>query len=155
MVLGAEDIFQNNLWINGSDFLWLHNAFSFFEIPDVNVHNTLEMHKKVALSTVITENVIDRFSSLDCAIRVVAYIYRFYVSCKTLSHVVTLHLSSPECVNALNVLIRSLQMFCFRSDVERLRNKLPLKNSSSLKSLVPFLDEHMILRVGRRLAQSS
>ena len=64
-------------------------------------------------------------------------------------------LSVEEVRHATAVLIRKSQSMSFAPEIERLQQGKPVKLSSSLSTLNPFLDDEGLVRVGGRLKESN
>lgn len=85
--------------------------------------------------------------------RVVAWCLRFANNCRTNTKIRG-NLTSLELNQAMNQIIRLVQIESFSNEIKRLKaNKTPKKNSK-ITSLHPFLDLNGILRVGGRLTDS-
>ena len=62
------------------------------------------------------------------------------------------YLALPDLIDkSESVFFRSIQFECFREEFASIKAGKPVKNSSCLMQFQPFLDEHGILRVKRRL----
>ncbi|XP_045036686.1 uncharacterized protein LOC123477418 [Daphnia magna] len=84
--------------------------------------------------------------------RIVAWILRFISNSKLKLLDRDKSRISVKCIqHAANHCIKSAQLEKYSEEIEALKNKRPLKLSSTLITLSPFLDEEEILRVGGRL----
>ncbi|GFS93322.1 integrase catalytic domain-containing protein [Trichonephila clavipes] len=87
----------------------------------------------------------------DCASR--AWCKRFIKNCR--SSRVTGVLTSKEVDDATKIVIQTVQESQFHSEIQLLKKKHPLPNSSKLLPLGIFLDTDGIIKVGGRLKNSS
>ncbi|XP_075167660.1 uncharacterized protein LOC142239773 [Haematobia irritans] len=102
------------------------------------------------------EDVLLRFSSYSRALRVMAYVYRFIAMLrKRSSWTVELQVSVSELHNVKKKLTIVTQKAYFPEEYFNLFNGHPLRKTSSLLSLNPFLDEDGLMRVGGRLSNAN
>ena len=151
--LSSNEFLASPEWINGPSFLKSPDIRSD-PIPNTDVSIALEKRKKKVVSVnqvVVSDSFIDRFSSFNRLLRVLAYIVRFTDRTRKKPVNLNVNLSKAELDNALILAIRIVQSVYFFDDVDRLSRNLALKAKSKLLSLTPFLDEDRILRVGGRL----
>ncbi|XP_011706710.1 PREDICTED: uncharacterized protein LOC105461896, partial [Wasmannia auropunctata] len=97
----------------------------------------------------------DRCSTFNKLIRVHGYILRFLNNCCSSKPKHKEGLSSKEIGEATQSLVKIIQLSAFPSKLKCLRNNQQLPRNSKLSSLIPFLDEQGILRVGGRLQYAS
>ena len=96
---------------------------------------------------------IDRFSNFSRLTRSTTYIFRFINNMKRSdSEVGTL--SANELKSAWRFLIQTIQQSTFEHEISSLKENVPLSRSSSIRSLLPFLDKDGLLRVGGRLTNT-
>ncbi|CAI6376225.1 unnamed protein product [Macrosiphum euphorbiae] len=161
--LSGDQLITNALWWHGPQWLLPPNPWpqSTFECEDPN--QTLQEERKPQVTTHVTteadafnSNLLAKYSDLSKLLHVTCYILRFYHNCQK---PVALRLTGLPTVcewrSANLKWIRLVQQECFPLDLHQLRLGLPVKSSSTLVSLNPFLDIAGVLRVGGRLTQSS
>lgn len=85
--------------------------------------------------------------------RVFAYCFRFAHNCKN-KQKLTDSLTHNELQNAERAIIKIIQRENYADEIKALRKNKSVKNSSSILSLSPFLDENNILRVGGRIKRA-
>ncbi|XP_065208537.1 uncharacterized protein LOC135837249 [Planococcus citri] len=135
--LEVPDFIKNSHWFDGPDFLKYENYRSYHPIPNVNT--------KYYQLTILATPFKIHLAFLSQQGR--------YLSGWAIKDVAPLLNSEIE--ESFNVIIRFVREISFSNEIDRLKNKRPLKNRSSLLTLEPFLDKDGILRVGGRLSNSS
>ncbi|KMQ83668.1 hypothetical protein RF55_19391, partial [Lasius niger] len=150
------------LWTQGPEFL--------LQFPDQRIERQSsqtfefeELHLKeqrkviaTAVSQFQPDPVIFKFSSLSKLSRVLAWCKRFIFNCrKSISERISSHLTSTELSDAILVVVKLVQQAEFGDELQRLKAGKPLKASSKLSSLCPFLDSQGIMRVGGRLRNAN
>ncbi|GFX35063.1 integrase catalytic domain-containing protein [Trichonephila clavipes] len=70
------------------------------------------------------------------------------------SHINTTSLTFSETKTAEETIIRWVQGFYFQEEIRSIKKQISLPPKSPLRSLHPFIDEHGLVRVGRRLQNS-
>lgn len=150
----ASDLEGNKLWWHGPH--WLVKPPEFW--PKQITYKELALEKKVVSfqTQCYLDDILERFSSFDRALRVICYMVRFVKKCKkiacpeTESHFIT----SQEMISAKLQLIKLAQITYFTAEYKALESNQPINNKSRLLTLNPFMDENQLLRVNGRLANS-
>ncbi|XP_048481684.1 uncharacterized protein LOC119693389 [Plutella xylostella] len=95
----------------------------------------------------------EQFENLKQLIRSISLCRRFlnYKKVKDTE----LPFTTEELENTLRTCIKLSQTEEFGEEIDKLKMKKQVKNTSKLKSLNPYLDEHQILRVGGRLQHAN
>ena len=159
-------------WKSGPNFLWLPKL-SWPEQPFLGNQCDSELEiRKPAISCSITirqqsnflQNLMSRFSNWTRLLRVVAWLMRakrrFLRFTKTNDysekrHSLSLHnLSVSEISEAESWLVTSVQGESYKEELAALKANKPVKGSSSLAKLDPFLEDGVI-RIGGRIRHSS
>lgn len=145
------DFSQNHLWKFGPRFLWEKNV-PYTRLTKNETHE--EELIKVHVGTV-GETILEKFSSLNKLIRVVAYCRRF----GTRGDVPTVrkgYLTTTELDESLNTCLKLAQSVEFATEINELRlhNNQIKSKKSKLITLTPYLDGKGILRVGGRISQA-
>ncbi|XP_070140460.1 uncharacterized protein [Drosophila kikkawai] len=97
------------------------------------------------------QDMLERFSKLDKALRVFAYVQRFIQRSQKRPIPGELQLSNTEISTAERLLIIITQRRYFALEYACLSQKRPIPASSSIKNMNPFLDPHGLIRAcGRR-----
>lgn len=150
----ASKLKDENLWWNGPT--WLRDKEISHDVP-TDLPSELKIDERVVhfaetdLTNEFTQ-IVKRFSTLEKLIRIIARCKRFgRVKSKKLPS----YLTAEEMKDALFQCVLQCQQEEFSEDIWHLRNGRPLKNSSKLRSLNPFLDDNGILRVGGRLRHAN
>ncbi|XP_075163141.1 uncharacterized protein LOC142235769 [Haematobia irritans] len=147
-----QELKTNSLWWTGPS--WITNPSSTWPLaPPQSQKQVQSFNVNVELP-----DILDRFSSYPRALRVLAYIYRFYSNCcaKTNKvHTASAELTHSEIKSIKTRLIILAQKRFFQTEYGELKKSNPISNKSSLSTLNPFLDSHGIMRVNGRLADSS
>lgn len=159
-----EQLVNNELWWFGPSILLNDETYD---------HNSFETDlegkrpKAVAMNAQLDVSIIDKFSSLNRAVRTVAFCRRYVNQLRKkrgLSAVLLtddlkkevggVALDAAELLEAKLLIIKLYQNKYFSGDIQSLLRGGELSKRSSLLSLSPFLDSHGVLRVGGRLQNS-
>ncbi|XP_075167628.1 uncharacterized protein LOC142239732 [Haematobia irritans] len=150
----ASELSTNLLWWHGPK--WLLKSDEFW--PKSITFKEPDLDRKVCTfhTDMQTEDILDRFSSFDRALRVLCYIYRFIRKCKnqTLPNIQNNFITKEEVMIVKFNLIRSAQKMYYPSEYQALESNMPINSKSKLLTLNPKLDEYKLLRVNGRLANA-
>ncbi|CAI6345782.1 unnamed protein product [Macrosiphum euphorbiae] len=122
-----------------------------------NEEEPVEQRKTVKVLHVHTESqmefqdIVNRFSKLERLQRVTAYLFRAVTQRK---YRLTGDLKAEELKRGLMYWVKITQAQAFSSEISQLKAGNSL-NDSKLQSLVPFIDDNDVLRVGGRLQNSN
>ena len=109
---------------------------------------------KVHLAKAPSEELLARFSKLEKALRVLAYVYRFIQRCRKQTSPADVHLLATEIAAAERFLISNTQRREFPVEYHCLSEKRPVPSSSAILSMNPFLDPQGLIRACGRVAAS-
>lgn len=150
---------HSKLWWHGPDWLCfnrdiMENEIQVFkDIPERKLLCGISVSKRFCVSSIVSE-LLERCSSLERCIRVLAYVMRFLDNARgSPNSRRTDELSPIDLEGALTRIVRSVQIECFPEEYASLSNGRSLASNSKLLSLNPFMYENLI-RVGGRLANS-
>ncbi|XP_058987609.1 uncharacterized protein LOC131806839 [Musca domestica] len=88
--------------------------------------------------------------------RIVGYVLRFSERIKGRKHGSSTDVLTPMELNqAMQLIVKTVQVADFAKEIQQLRKHGALDKSSSIHSLTPFLDDRGILRVGGRLEEAT
>lgn len=150
-----EELVKSSLWWHGPQWLLQKNIDL---APNNSFDTTMGMKKVfVGINLVNDESIISRFSTMNKAIRSIAYCKRFVNTCekRRKGEKISNHgLSVDELAQAKMEIIKLCQKIHFEQDLEHLQEFKEVSQKSKLKMLYPFIDNHGILRVGGRLENS-
>ncbi|XP_075167809.1 uncharacterized protein LOC142239965 [Haematobia irritans] len=156
--VSPAELAVSTLWWHGPE--WLCSASSQWDISDLTPLETdVEVRAVKTHASFFTnyEDILERFSSLDRALRVIAYIFRFYQrthyshASRNVYHDTTLTATELKAVR-LRLAVLS-QRAHYPDEYGCLMEKKPLGSRSSLLSLNPFLDEEGVMRLNGRLSR--
>ncbi|XP_075157769.1 uncharacterized protein LOC142231036 [Haematobia irritans] len=150
----ASELKENSLWWHGPH--WLRKDSSVWPQQPVVPEHSIE--KKISTFHTATEqeDVLDRFSSYHRALRVLAYMFRFFHKCRRMNNFTfsdTL-ITSQEINFVKHRMIMLAQRVYFFLDYNQIASKLSVSPKSRLLTLNPFLDNDGLLRVNGRLSNS-
>lgn len=155
-----QELMSTRLWWEGPP--WLRQDLSCWpHRPDINFDRELPEIKHTVLHLVPapTELGID-VSTFERLVRVMAWVWRFYSSVKNKLKLLSATFSSApilslrELRHAKVLLLRHSQRIHFAAEFILLEKKQPLPRSNPLSSLVPYIDEEGLVRVGGRLQKA-
>ena len=159
--LSGDDLASCSLWLHGPT--WLHHYESFPVEENLTLTIPLEINMEYKATSCLTAVSnpppspfdFSKFSHLNKAIRLVAWVKRFVKNCKLApNHRQSGPLTSDELVDAKWPMWRYVQREVYSTEIERLNRGVPLLKASPLLKLSPFLDSQGLLRVGGRLQNS-
>ncbi|HGJ5890207.1 MAG TPA: DUF1759 domain-containing protein [Arsenophonus apicola] len=155
--LELQDLQTSNLWWQGPPWL-IRNPSEWPESTvDLNGTETSEQKSSVVVHTVqevLQNELFLRYSSFTRLLRVTALLRRFGFNLRTADRRRSGGLSSVELSDARILLCHLSQLDTFSAELNDLRKGRPVKMSSPLSSLNPFLDQFGLLRVGGRLGRA-
>lgn len=156
--LYPSDLVNHALWWTGPPFLlkppdqWPASLDAPQDAIDILPDN--ELRKSAVVSLTVRSSatqLLDRFSSLDKIVRIVAYCLRVKPGKKPKQQSTTL-LNAEELHHALLALILSVQRSVYHDDIALITKNSPC--SKPLRKLDAFIDSAGFLRVGGRLQNS-
>lgn len=149
---------SDSLWWNGPS--WLTRDKSTW--PSTQPFTTQLEAKPVQIfanTGTAQTDILDRFSKWSRALRVLAYVFRFYhrLSIQHRTHIQhsTLEIDAGEIKAVRTTLTVLCQIQHFGEEYECLKKKTRLPNKSILLTLNPFLDSKGIIRANGRLTNSN
>ncbi|XP_075159384.1 uncharacterized protein LOC142232519 [Haematobia irritans] len=156
--LMPPDLVANELWWSGPKWLsdvpepWTNS--SFLELSDTALERkSLQIHFAYFSDF---EDVLERFSSFPRALRVLAYVYRFFyhTHSKYRSRFVhhSISLSSSELSMVRDRLISVTQRAFYPNEYRGLESHSSVPASSRIRNLNPFMDAEGLIRSCGRLA---
>lgn len=150
----TKELCSSQLWWNGPKWLESRVRYQSLKLQEIDDNQLEYLNEKVALvaTTQVKLDLLDRFSSLQRLIRVIATCIRFAQLCKGKDGVQgSQPLTLEELEYAKECLIRMEQANAFESEIRALRDNKAIPNNSKLRHLNPLLDAKGLLRVGGRL----
>ena len=142
---------STTFWWNGPEFLndeedkWpVLKEILPEELPE------MKLPKAVINTATQEECFIEKYSSFERLVRVVALCLRFANNLRHQDKSYG-HITVSEKTEALKSIIKIVQEEAFANEIETLKKDEPVRQSSNLKSLAPFVDAVGVLRVGGRL----
>ncbi|XP_037821723.1 uncharacterized protein LOC119610536 [Lucilia sericata] len=157
--ISPSDLIQNNLWWHGPN--WLREKSTTWNLGNLALLDTdLEARAVKSHASFFSnyEDILERFSSLDRAIRVLAYVFRFFYN----THSAHKNQNSFESTIVTNIEVKKVklrlailaQKVNFVEEYQCLLDKRPLSSKSPLLTLNPFLDNEGVMRLNARLTKS-
>ncbi|XP_046397751.1 uncharacterized protein LOC124164469 [Ischnura elegans] len=153
--LSPQEILTNDTWWNGPP--WLSLQEDAWPAATILVSPSIPEQRKKTTVFLVTRKEFDllhRYSSLDKLLRITAYCLRFFHNSSRSSVRFTGPLSAQEVNQAMLQLIKVVQRQMFAQEFRELSNDGEVGRRSRLRTLSPFLDTNMIIRVGGRIKAS-
>ncbi|XP_075158210.1 uncharacterized protein LOC142231486 [Haematobia irritans] len=150
----AVELVANDLWWYGPS--WLTKAPELWPKTTLPMESSLEKKVTSHHTQIQSDEILERFSSFDRALRVISYIFRFIRKCqkRILPDMVKDFITTDEITFVKRRLIMIAQVTYYPSEYQALESKRTISLKSRLLTLNPFLDENHLLRVNGRLANS-
>ena len=151
----AEALVDNKLWLQGPDMLTegkMNEKHQMYE-------STLEMKPQVSACHTVVKNsreimeLVEKFSSLNKILRIIAWVYRFVNNCKKLTKV-NPTLTAEELSFAKKKVIKCVQRDAFYQEIADLESGKKVAHTSKLFKLNPMIDDEGMLRMHSRLELS-
>jgi hypothetical protein len=141
---------SSTLWWKGPQ--WLLQEPSHWPTTEFNIPtDNLEIRNVHIALVCAEEDITQRFSKLSKLIRVITYCRRFINNCKQpKANRQTTTLSTQDLDKALTYCVKMVQQTSYAQEVEELLKHQEISSNSSLKTLHPFIDQEVLLRVGGR-----
>ncbi|XP_075163644.1 uncharacterized protein LOC142236255 [Haematobia irritans] len=150
----ASELNDNSLWWHGPK--WLTSPSELW--PKSVTFKEPSLERKIVTFHTDTqiEDILDRFSSFDRALRVLCYMYRFISKCRKIRipEINTDFITKEEIKVVKFNLIRQAQRKYYSTEYNAIENRMPINSKSRLLALNPKLDENGLLRVNGRLSNS-
>ncbi|XP_070139963.1 uncharacterized protein [Drosophila kikkawai] len=151
--VAAEELATSELWWHGPS--WLTQPQDSWPAPYESVSDIDIEKRPIRCHLACPEqDMLERFSKLDKALRVFAYVQRFIQRSQKRPIPGELQLSNTEISTAERLLIFITQRRYFALEYACLSQKRPIPASSSIKNMNPFLDPHGIIRACGRVTAS-
>ncbi|XP_036346166.1 uncharacterized protein LOC118755440 [Rhagoletis pomonella] len=158
--LSASDLVNNSLWWQGPS--WLQEDYSRWPAQESDFDTTIEekrVHVHATTKVKDFHDILDRFSDLSRALRVISYIMRFYqrINPKTKYSfkAESRSISANEIKTTTQRLITICQKQYYSEEYTSLKSGKSIDGKSEILPLNPFIDKDEILRAGGRLSASS
>lgn len=154
-----NELHKNKMWWHGPKFLINtsrddSDQTEFISLSNEDLPEIKQSVISLPSTRVIDFNLFNKFSSFTKLLHVTAYCLRFKTIVLKKNNYESLSLNPDELEYSLKCLIRLAQSEVFTEEFQFLKKKKPLKHSSKILCLNPFLDHDNILRVGGRLKNS-
>lgn len=149
----AEQLVNHAVWLNGP--IWLSSPL--VSNQEERIYGTEEevCGSDTSVAYVVNPSSplfeLKRWSHLQKAIHIVAWVLRFITNCKSSVCKQFGALTTEELSKARTQIIYSEQREVFVQDISNLESNKALPKSSTLRNLDPFLDEKGLLRIKGRL----
>ncbi|XP_011169928.2 uncharacterized protein LOC105202933 [Solenopsis invicta] len=153
-----EQLINCDIWWNGPH--WLRQEVEVWPREGEELLKDIPEEKKqsIVASATNCETIIEynRFSSLYKLFRVSAYVLRFIYNIRNnKKDRIEGAINAKDLKRAKLTIVKLVQAEEFKEDIRRLKTDNKLQRSSRLISLLPFLDDKGILRVGGRLRHAT
>nr|XP_041633540.1 uncharacterized protein LOC121503294 [Drosophila kikkawai] len=152
--VGLQDLADSQLWWHGPACLQRPRGEWPLQGNDSPVTDLEKRAVRVHVAKAPPEDLLDRFSTLDKALRVFAYVHRFIQRARKVLSPVEDHLTASEIAAAERLLISVTQRRHFVLEIGCLSQKRPVPASSPVQNLNPFLDSQGLMRACGRVTSS-
>ena len=154
----ASQLIASSMWLHGPS--WLHSEDMSTEKGSSSLDTKLGLEEEAKIDITVCHSdsptppvlPVERWSTLSKAVRILAWIYRFFR--KVSGHLVrntSFDLETNELKDAEAKLFCLTQLEYYSSEIKSLQKGNEVLRSSALYKMRPFLDERGMLRLGGRL----
>ncbi|XP_041631135.1 uncharacterized protein [Drosophila kikkawai] len=146
--VSPQELKDSTLWWHGPAWLPLKQE-QWPSQPLLNPETKMEQRPIECHSATVPPavDILERFSTFDRALRVLAYVIRFAKNCKKEDIPPSSALTSAELSDVQERLIVFTQQNEFPVEYKALSNKLQIPSSSTISNLNPFLDRKGVLEL--------
>ena len=151
-----------NLWWHGPQFLCNNNFDDIQLTQDLNTELEIRstcLHTNVVSTEIklFNFNIFENYSFWRKLVNVISRCLRFINNCKRLPKIMFQEtvLHNSELQFARKILIKISQNHDFHMEISNLKKGVKLSKGSKLNSLLPFIDNDGILRVGGRIQNAN
>ncbi|XP_075157880.1 uncharacterized protein LOC142231146 [Haematobia irritans] len=148
------NLVDNMLWWHGPEWLrkplenWPKSLLADEDLPEVRRIESFHI-------SAIDDDILKRFSRWDKAIRVIAYVFRFYEGLKKNTRPNSTQISKSEFLRVKNLIIRLTQKNHYPKEYGLLNASRFVHKKSALYTLNPFVDDQGLFRTNGRIANSN
>lgn len=125
------------LWWQGPT--WLQQPIEYWPEPRTFDPTSLETKRASTFYLEVNEDIISRFSSLNRALCIICYIFRFIQTCRKRPRPEIISITMEEVTLVKNRLIILAQQSYYPREYECLTNKDPISRKSNILTQPPFL----------------
>ncbi|KAH8245926.1 hypothetical protein KR032_011688, partial [Drosophila birchii] len=144
--VALQDLADSQLWWHGPAWLQRPRGDWPTQGNDALVTEVEKRVVKVYVAKAPAEDILERFSTLDKALRVHAYVYRFIQRARKFQSPFEEHLTANEITSAKRILVSVTQRRHFVSEMGCLSQKRPVPASSPIQNLNLFIDSQGLIR---------
>ncbi|GFV96161.1 integrase catalytic domain-containing protein [Trichonephila clavipes] len=156
-----RELAQNELWWHGPPWLKLtpdhwpnrHRDILDSELCSEELEHRSNVHVAVTQQREALVD-INRFSSLKKLLKTTAWVFRFVNNARNIYKSMDFYITADEIQNAEYFWLKCVQSEFYSAEILALKQNEPLRSSSEIKSLVPYLDENNLLRLTGRLLEA-
>ncbi|XP_025987222.1 uncharacterized protein LOC113003168 [Solenopsis invicta] len=155
--LDPQELTSSSLWWHGPAFLKLGEE-SWPKSDFARAPEDMPEQKRCTTAIAVIEHsivneLLNKFSNLNKACRVLAYCFRITRSFRPVAP--TIFISHHETSTALEVMCKSVQEQAFSDEYKALLKGQVINPASRILSLSPFVDKDKLIRVDGRLGNSN
>lgn len=152
----APELRTYSLWWHGPEHLKqekIHMETLMNEETDLERRKTINTYLTRENEEISLYRKIELFKDLPELLKTITYVKRFLRLRQ--NQPVHLSITTEELEDSLQTCIKIIQDVIFQEDIRDLLERKQVRNTSRLKTLNPYLDDKMILRVGGRLQNAN
>ncbi|XP_011858860.1 PREDICTED: uncharacterized protein LOC105556384 [Vollenhovia emeryi] len=164
--ISPNDLATNIHWWSGPDWLTQSSEHWPSSPSDFDPRALSEQRENQSLNATVVApwDLSQRYSSWSKLLRITAYIYRFVTNSRARNTDTNttirqpsarIYLTPTEIKSAEAFWIRHIQAEIFPCEISSLGKAAPIKKTSSLLSLNPYLDDNQMIRLGGRLRNAT
>ena len=151
----VQELSKSKLWWSGPNFLKENydEQPEYYEVdsddPEVKICNEIVTVTRYA-------NILERleyFSDWTRATKSIALCHKYLAKLKKTRSDLTI--TKKDMIKAANFIIKIVQLNDFKDEHQSLQHKIPIKKTSPLYKLDPYIDDNDLIRVGGRLRRGT
>uniref|UniRef100_A0A182RLZ0 Uncharacterized protein n=1 Tax=Anopheles funestus TaxID=62324 RepID=A0A182RLZ0_ANOFN len=144
--IGTKLVNDTRPWFDGPAFLWKEEKFW------PKAHQASITSEELRVVAIHRENFIfeENYSTWERLLKHVTYLKKFTDFVKN-KKIFEKRINNEDVTHAKNALYRKAQKEGFPEEIKALQNQKEIEKSSNIRTLMPYMDEHGVLRCKGRL----
>nr|XP_054757838.1 uncharacterized protein LOC129263947 [Lytechinus pictus] len=152
--MGPEELVNSNQWMKGPDFLWEQNLSFKVDVPHQLKHGDPEVRVTTFSTNLSQQGLLHRLTRIADWSMMIRVLCRLNVVAQRIRHSKDISVLQSREKAKLSI-IQMVQKEAYAEELHSLTHHKPVRSTSKIHALDPFVDENGVLRVGGRLQKLS